>query len=205
MGVINAVTEVGELAGRKLVDDNGQIIRPARATIGLRHLHFHVECRRRVADDGGGRGQGDDGRQREARGAGRRGDRDGHHRVQRQAPAARADPAHPRTAARHDPRFPAAPTAATPRRSSRSPNCIAPAKPQPRFGSNYTLPIIYAGNKDAAAAGDRSRSTNGFDLTSRRQPAPGAGAGEPRSGPRRDSRHVPRARHGPRSRATTSS
>jgi uncharacterized protein (TIGR01319 family) len=27
---------------------------------------------------------------------------------------------------------------------------IAPSKPQPRFGSAYTLPIIYAGNKDAA-------------------------------------------------------
>ena len=26
---------------------------------------------------------------------------------------------------------------------------IAPAKPQPRFGSEYKLPIIYAGNKDA--------------------------------------------------------
>ena len=27
---------------------------------------------------------------------------------------------------------------------------IAPAKPRPRFGSEYTLPIIFAGNKDAA-------------------------------------------------------
>ena len=27
---------------------------------------------------------------------------------------------------------------------------IAPAKPRPRFGSEYTMPIIYAGNKDAA-------------------------------------------------------
>ena len=28
---------------------------------------------------------------------------------------------------------------------------IAPAKPQPRFGSAYRMPIIYAGNKDAAS------------------------------------------------------
>src|SRR5690606_39968291 len=28
---------------------------------------------------------------------------------------------------------------------------IAPAKPQPRFGSNYRLPIIYAGNQEAAS------------------------------------------------------
>src|SRR5262249_52376348 len=28
---------------------------------------------------------------------------------------------------------------------------IAPAKPQPRFGSTFSLPIIYAGNKDAAS------------------------------------------------------
>src|SRR3982751_6138558 len=29
---------------------------------------------------------------------------------------------------------------------------IAPAKPQPRFGSTYTLPVIFAGNKEAAPA-----------------------------------------------------
>ncbi len=28
---------------------------------------------------------------------------------------------------------------------------IAPAKPQPRFGGEFTLPLIYAGNKDAAS------------------------------------------------------
>ena len=34
VGVINAATEVGELAGRKLVDENGNIVRPATATEG---------------------------------------------------------------------------------------------------------------------------------------------------------------------------
>ena len=27
---------------------------------------------------------------------------------------------------------------------------IAPARPQPRFGGEYKMPVIYAGNKDAA-------------------------------------------------------
>src|SRR6187551_414474 len=34
VGVVNAVTEVGELAGRRLIDENGQIIRPARGKEG---------------------------------------------------------------------------------------------------------------------------------------------------------------------------
>ena len=34
VGVVNAATEVGELAGRKLVDDEGNIIRPATETVG---------------------------------------------------------------------------------------------------------------------------------------------------------------------------
>lgn len=34
MGVINAATEVGELAGRRLVDENGLLIRPSRGNDG---------------------------------------------------------------------------------------------------------------------------------------------------------------------------
>ena len=34
MGVVNAATEVGELAGRQLIDQQGQIIRPASETEG---------------------------------------------------------------------------------------------------------------------------------------------------------------------------
>jgi uncharacterized protein (TIGR01319 family) len=41
---------------------------------------------------------------------------------------------------------------------------IAPAKPRPRFGGEYTLPIIYAGNKDAAPL-VRNVIKEGFDLT----------------------------------------
>lgn len=41
---------------------------------------------------------------------------------------------------------------------------IAPSKPQPRFGSAYTLPIIYAGNKDAAPRMDEIFK-EGYDLS----------------------------------------
>ncbi|MEZ5950584.1 MAG: hypothetical protein R3C12_15485 [Planctomycetaceae bacterium] len=30
---------------------------------------------------------------------------------------------------------------------------IAPAKPQPRFGERYRMPVIFAGNKEALAFG----------------------------------------------------
>jgi len=40
---------------------------------------------------------------------------------------------------------------------------IAPAKPQPRFGSEFTLPIIFAGNKDAVPEIRRTFQA-GFDL-----------------------------------------
>jgi uncharacterized protein (TIGR01319 family) len=41
---------------------------------------------------------------------------------------------------------------------------IAPAKPRPRFGGEYSLPIIFAGNRDARAAIERTFSAGGFDL-----------------------------------------
>src|SRR4029077_1937992 len=34
IGVTNALTELQELAGRRLIDDHGQIIRPARGNVG---------------------------------------------------------------------------------------------------------------------------------------------------------------------------
>ena len=42
---------------------------------------------------------------------------------------------------------------------------IAPAKPRPRFGGEYTLPIIYAGNKDAAPLVRRRHRATAFALT----------------------------------------
>lgn len=41
---------------------------------------------------------------------------------------------------------------------------IAPAKPRPRFGGEYQLPVIFAGNKDAAPA-VRKVFGQGFDLS----------------------------------------
>lgn len=41
---------------------------------------------------------------------------------------------------------------------------IAPAKPRPRFGSEYRLPIIFAGNKEAAPAVRKVFDGPGFDL-----------------------------------------
>ena len=41
---------------------------------------------------------------------------------------------------------------------------IAPAKPRPRFGGEYRLPVIFAGNKDAAPAVERVFGA-GFDLS----------------------------------------
>jgi hypothetical protein len=41
---------------------------------------------------------------------------------------------------------------------------IAPAKPRPRFGGEYSLPIIFAGNRDARAAIERTFSAGSFDL-----------------------------------------
>jgi uncharacterized protein (TIGR01319 family) len=42
---------------------------------------------------------------------------------------------------------------------------IAPAKPRPRFGSEYRLPVIYAGNRDAADAIRGVFGGPGFDLS----------------------------------------
>ena len=42
---------------------------------------------------------------------------------------------------------------------------IAPAKPRPRFGGDYRLPIIFAGNKDARPAVEKVFEGPGFDLS----------------------------------------
>ena len=41
---------------------------------------------------------------------------------------------------------------------------IAPAKPQPRFGSEFEMPIIYAGNKDASSEVEKSLEEDWIDL-----------------------------------------
>ena len=42
---------------------------------------------------------------------------------------------------------------------------VAPAKPRPRFGSEYQLPIIFAGNTDARSTVEATFAEGGFDLS----------------------------------------
>ena len=51
-GVLNAIAEIEELSGRKILDGD-KIITPCRdVEDGCRHLHFHQQRGRRVANDG---------------------------------------------------------------------------------------------------------------------------------------------------------
>ena len=68
-----------------------------------RPLRLDLERGRRAADDGVGPGAADDGRERAARRARRRRDRDGRDRAQRRPPPAREDPTAAPAPARHDP------------------------------------------------------------------------------------------------------
>ena len=149
IGVVNAVTEVQELAGRRLIGDDGRIIRPATDQRGLRHLHLDVERRRRPADDGRRRRSRDDRRERQARGTRRRRDRHGRHRVER-----RRKP-HEQIQRIRELRpdmilISGGIDGGTTTHVVQIAELIAPAKPRPRFGGEYRLPVIYAGNKDAA-------------------------------------------------------
>ena len=83
IGVVNSVTEIQELAGRRLIDDNGQIIRPATENEG---------CDIYISTSSAGGGlqmmvagvvRRDDRRERQTRGPGRGCDRHGRDRLQR--------------------------------------------------------------------------------------------------------------------------
>ncbi len=91
-GVLNAIMEVEELAGRKILDGE-RIITPQNGERGRRPLHLDLERRRRAPDDGVGRGEEHDRGERPARRSGRRRDRDGRDRHQRRPAAAREDQA----------------------------------------------------------------------------------------------------------------
>lgn len=145
VGVINAATEVGELAGRRLVDDDGNLIRPARDGEGC---DIYIS----TSSAGGGLQMMVAGVVREMSAASAR-------RAALGAGAIVMD-----TIASNDRRLPheqiqrirdlrpdmilvaggtdggnaAKPVAIA--------ELIAPARPQPRFGSSYRMPLIYAGN-----------------------------------------------------------
>jgi uncharacterized protein (TIGR01319 family) len=149
MGVVNSVTEVAELAGRKLVDDEGRIIQPATETEGC-DLYIST------SSAGGGLQMMVAGvvaemtaasAKRAALGAGAivmdviasNDKRKPHEQIQRIREL------------RPDMILLSGGTdGGDSKKVVEIAELIAPAKPQPRFGGEFTLPLIFAGNSDAA-------------------------------------------------------
>ena len=149
MGVVNAATEVGELAGRRLIDENGQIIRPSDGKDGC---DIYIS----TSSAGGGLQMLVAGVVREMTAAS----------AERAALGAGAIVME--TLASNDKRRPyeqiqrirelrpdmillaGGTDGGTKSHVVQLAELIAPAKPQPRFGGQYKMPVIYAGNKDAA-------------------------------------------------------
>lgn len=149
VGVTNAVTEVGELAGRKLIDENGKIIRPAKDGEGC---DVYIS----TSSAGGGLQMLVAGVVREMTAASAK-------RAALGAGAIVMD-----IIASNDKRRPfeqiqrirelrpdmillaGGTDGGTTSHVVQLAELIAPAKPQPRFGGEFTMPVIYAGNKDAA-------------------------------------------------------
>ncbi len=149
IGVVNAATEVGELAGRKLVDENGQLIRPARGNEGC---DIYIS----TSSAGGGLQMMVAGIVREMTAASAK-------RAALGAGAIVMD-----VLAANDKRLPhqqiqrirelrpdmilvsGGTDGGNTAKVVEIAELIAPARPQPRFGHAYKMPLIYAGNKDAA-------------------------------------------------------
>jgi len=157
MGVVNSVTEVGELAGRRLIDDDGQVIRPATDGQGC---DIYIS----TSSAGGGLQMMVAGVVREMTAASAK-------RAALGAGAIVMD-----TIATNDKRLPheqiqrirelrpdmilisGGTDGGTTQHVVQIAEMVAPAKPQPRFGSEYRMPVIYAGNVDA-----RDAITDTFD------------------------------------------
>ncbi|MCB1154571.1 MAG: glutamate mutase L [Deltaproteobacteria bacterium] len=148
MGVLNAVTEVGELAGRRLVDDEGNIIRPATETEGC---DIYIS----TSSAGGGlqmmvagvvRKMTAESAERAALGAGSivmdvicsNDHRLPHQQIER---IRQLRPDMILLSGGID--------GGTQSHVVELAQIIAAANPRPRLGSDYNLPVIYAGNKDA--------------------------------------------------------
>ena len=150
MGVVNAATEVGELAGRRLIDEQGQIIRPARGNEGC---DVYIS----TSSAGGGLQMLVAGVVREMTAAS----------AERAALGAGAIVME--TLASNDKRKPfeqiqrirelrpdmillaGGTDGGTKSHVVQLAELIAPAKPQPRFGGQYKMPLIFAGNQEAAS------------------------------------------------------
>ncbi|TWT57995.1 hypothetical protein KOR42_13630 [Thalassoglobus neptunius] len=150
VGVRNAAAEVAELSGRRLLDDDGNLIRPAQGNEGC---DIYIS----TSSAGGGlqvlvtgvvREMSAASAERAALGAGaivldliasndRRRPHDQIKRIRDLRPdmvvmAGGTD-------------------GGTKKHVVQIAELIAPAKPKPRFGSNYRMPVIFAGNKEAAS------------------------------------------------------
>lgn len=150
VGVINAAIEVGELAGRRLVDENGHLIRPARGNEGC---DIYIS----TSSAGGGlqilvtgvvKEMSAASAERAALGAGAivldliasNDRRKPHEQIQRIREL------------RPDMVVMAGGTdGGTVKHVVQLAELLAPAKPKPRFGGTYSLPVIYAGNREAAS------------------------------------------------------
>ncbi len=155
MGVVNAVTEVGELANRRLIDDNGNIIRPATDGEGC---DIYIS----TSSAGGGLQMMVAGVVREMTAASAK-------RAALGAGAIVMD-----VIASNDKRLPheqiqrirelrpdmilisGGTDGGTTTHVVKIAELVAPAKPQPRFGGEYRMPVIYAGNQDAAPLVERT-------------------------------------------------
>jgi uncharacterized protein (TIGR01319 family) len=151
VGVQNAATEVGELSGRKLVDEQGNIIRPVDGQTGC-------DAYISTSSAGGGlqmmvagvvRNMSAASAKRAALGAGAivmetiasNDKRKPHEQIQR-IRELRPDMV----------LLSGGTDGGTVKHVVQLAELIAPARPQPRFGGAYKLPVIYAGNPDAADA-----------------------------------------------------
>ncbi|MEE2908521.1 MAG: glutamate mutase L [Planctomycetota bacterium] len=163
MGVVNSVTEIGELAGRRFIDDQGKIISPATETEGC---DIYIS----TSSAGGGlqmmvagvvREMTGDSAKRAALGAGAivmdviasNDDRRPHEQIQRIRDL-RPDMI----------LISGGIDGGTTTHVVQICELVAPAKPQPRFGSDYEMPIIYAGNKEARDSVSEVFQEGGFDL-----------------------------------------
>ncbi|MFK7961800.1 MAG: glutamate mutase L [Phycisphaerales bacterium] len=153
IGVSNAVTEVGELSGRKLVDDDGRIITPATdGPDGPRGCDIYIS----TSSAGGGLQMMVAGVVREMTAASAK-------RAALGAGAIVMD-----TIAANDRRRPheqiqrirelrpdmillsGGTDGGDTRKVTEIAERIGPARPQPRFGGAYRMPVIFAGNTEAA-------------------------------------------------------
>ncbi|MCL6505112.1 MAG: glutamate mutase L [Pirellulales bacterium] len=162
IGVRNAVAEVGELAGRRLLDERGEIIRPATADAGC---DVYIS----TSSAGGGlqmmvagviREMTAASAKRAALGAGAivmdviaANDKRRPHEQIRRIRELRPDMI----------LLSGGIDGGNTTQVVQLAELIAPARPQPRFGSAYRMPVIFAGNKDAAPL-VRERLAEAFDL-----------------------------------------